>query len=357
MYNGHTVAVVVPSYNEEAFVGGVLDTVPSFVDRIYAVDDCSTDSTWGEILRHARRADGVAHEGSVPEDSVGPNTSSSEVDSLTSRGGDDERGTIADGSTNATPITPIRHDRNRGVGAAITTGYERSLEDGMDITAVMAGDGQMDPDRLERLIDPIADGRVDYAKGNRLARPEDYEEMCRWRLFGNLVLSSLTKVASGYWGMMDPQNGYTAISREALEQLDLERTYQGYGFANDLLIELNTCGFRIADVSLPAVYGDEESHIQYWTFVPGLLTVLVRGFVRRLGRKHHDRLLALVYALSAGMCFLVLSALTGVLHTWNQADEGRIAGSVVLLAVSGTAVLLATAFARDANEEMVVTLR
>lgn len=246
MYKQNTVAVVVTAYNEEAFIADVIETLPPFVDRAYVVDDRSTDDTWAEIRRSAA---------AVNE-------------------GDRERGPDR--------VVPIRHERNRGVGAAIKTGYRHALADEMAVTVVVNGDGQMDPEILHRFVDPIAEGRADYAKGNRLLSREHVQRMSRWRRFGNGVLTMLTKFASGYWKTMDPQNGYTAISLEALDRLEIDGLYDEHGFCNDMLVTLNAHRMRVADVEMEAVYGDEESSISYAQFVPSVSRLLVRGFFWRL---------------------------------------------------------------------------
>lgn len=261
MYKGGSVAVVVPAYNEAGLVGDVIDELPAYVDRAYVVDDCSTDGTWPEIQAHAA---------AINES--------------------DRQLVVADGG--AAPgrrIEPIRHEENRGVGAAIKTGYRRSLADGMDVTAVINGDGQMDPAILDRFIEPVLSGAAGYAKGNRLSTAADREEMSNWRLFGNVVLTGLTKVSSGYWGMQDAQNGYTAISREALSAIDIDELYEGYGFLNDVLVALNVNDVSIVDVPMAATYGDESSGIRYTTFVPALSSLLLWNFVRRLRRRYVDR--------------------------------------------------------------------
>lgn len=258
MYDGASVAVVVPAYNEEPFVGGVLESIPEFVDRVYAVDDCSTDGTWSEIQAQAR-----------PPIAVGAAT---------------DGGHGVDGR-----IVPIRHERNRGRGASIKTGYRRAMDDGMDVVAVMDADGQMDPNQLDRLVAPVAGGGADYAKGNRLDRVDNLGGMTVWRLFGNLLLTILTKIASGYWSMRDPQNGYTVISASALARIDIDGLYDEYGFLNDVLIELNVHDCRLVEVGMPAIYGNEESGIRYSTFIPELSKLLLLGFIRRLSRKYFTR--------------------------------------------------------------------
>lgn len=330
MYEGRSIAVVVPAYNEAGLVGGVIETMPSYVDRVYVVDDCSTDGTWEEILQHTDRAE---------------RTALTEVN--------EPAGTVTDGGT--TRVVPIRHERNRGVGAAIKTGYKHTLEDRMDVTAVMAGDGQMDPDHLDRLLDPIVTDRAAYAKGDRL-RGHDRSSMSGWRLFGNGLLSVLTKVSSGYWRMLDPQNGYTAISLEALEEIDLECLYDEYGFANDLLVVLNTHGFTVADVPMPAVYGEETSHVEYRSFVPGLSWLLYKRFCRRLYVRYvledfHP--LAFMYGLGvlAGAAGLVgLRAALGR----RDGTGSDVLSALSVLTISAVSILLAMTFDRQENDDRVI---
>ncbi|KAB1189940.1 glycosyltransferase [Haloferax sp. MBLA0076] len=287
MYHGKTVGVVVPAYNEERLVGAVIDTIPALVDRTYVVDDHSSDGTWEEIKTHAARANNRAAN-AYTEDGV----------KLISADG---------GVSPEMRVVPIRHPANRGRGAAVKTGYRHALEDDIDIIVVMDGDGQMDPDILTHIIDPVVYGTADYAVGDRLAGPLYWRGMPPWRLFGNGLLSGLTRIASGYWHIRDPQNGYTAISAETLEDLDFDRLYDQYGFLNDLLVKLNVAGKRVATVPMYARYGDEESGIRYSSFVPGLSYLLLKNFLWRLrakylsGRAHPA---AILYILGAVSVFL-----------------------------------------------------
>lgn len=283
MYKGHRIGVVVPVYNEAAFVGDVLDGLPAFVDRAYPVDDCSTDASWAVIKQRAVAAD----EARVREAPAGSsNAPADHPDSVVPQvevAPDEEGNSRTDGGqSTGTQIVPLRHETNRGRGAAVKTGYKAALDDEIDIVAVLDGDGQMDPDMLDRLIAPIVDGEADYAKGNRLATAELRNQMSRWRLFGNALLTLLTRAASGYWRTTDAQNGYTAVSSEALGWLDIDMLYDDYGFLNDVLVHLNVHDARVVDVPMPAVYGDEESGITYRTFVPRLSALLVGRFLWRL---------------------------------------------------------------------------
>jgi len=240
-YRNRTIGVVVPAYNEQLLIAETLSTIPAFVSKIYVVDDCSKDNTWNLIQEHAK---------------------------------------------NDPRIVPIHHEENKGVGAAIVTGYKKAKEDGIDIAAVMAGDNQMDPAFLPALLDPIVDGKCDYTMGNRLISPEYRKGMSKWRFFGNSILTFLTKMASGYWQMMDPQNGYTAISGRALERIGLDGIYPRYGYCNDLLVKLNVWGFRVVNVPHPARYGRETSGIKYSTYIFRVSRLLLKDFLWRLKMKY-----------------------------------------------------------------------
>jgi glycosyltransferase involved in cell wall biosynthesis len=285
-YRDATVAVVVPAYNEEGFVGDVVEGVPDYVDRVYPVDDCSTDDTWAEMSTAASGIN-AARTPTDPYDEV---------------------------------VVPTRHEQNRGVGATITTGYRRALDDDVDVIATMDGDGQMDPAFLPDLLDPVVDGDVAYAKGDRLDGLDDVWGMSTWRLFGNYVLTGLTRVSSGYWRLRDPQNGYTVISTDALASLDLDGLYGRYGFRNDVLIHLNVAGYDVADVSHPARYGEETSGIRYPSFVPNLSWLLLQRFWWRLGRRaRRDGDWGVLGAFLAGVVALCLPALS---LTDSAADSG-----------------------------------
>lgn len=317
MFDDIDVAVVIPAYNEGDHVGETIETVPGFVDLIVPVDDASSDDTWTVISRYCD---------AVPQDE------------------EHQR------------LLPLRHDHNRGVGAAITTGYTAALEAGVDVIAVMAGDGQMDPDHLPSLIEPVASGRVGYAKGNRLHRPADYASMSRWRLFGNGVLTMLTRLSTGYWEMTDPQNGYTVISSSVLERIPYESLYDRYGFANDLLAVLNSYEIPIADVSHPAVYADEESSIRYRSFVPRLSWLLLRRFVWRLYSRYLVRgFHPLVPTYAIGVIGVILGSAGVGYATIGGVDQPMTAGflAVTIFLLGCISLILAMWFDVQANDGLV----
>ncbi len=244
MYHQASLAVVVPCYNEEKLITRVLETMPGYVDRIYVVDDLSRDRTVEVVTDYIAR-------------------------------------------TGADRIELICHETNQGVGAAIVTGYKRALQDGMDVVAVMAGDAQMDPADLHLIVGPVADGQVDYTKGNRLASGEAWYQIPRVRYLGNVFLSLLTKIASGYWHIFDSQTGYTAISRQALERLSLDRLWKRYGYPNHILVMLNVHNFRVRDVPVRPVYNiGERSGIRIWRVIPTISLLLLRSFISRLFHKY-----------------------------------------------------------------------
>jgi glycosyltransferase involved in cell wall biosynthesis len=235
VFNGAKIAAVVPAYREEAMISTVIETMPDYIDFIVIVDDCSPDGT-SDVVRRST----------------------------------DQR------------ITLIRHEENQGVGGAIITAHRAAMALGSDVNVVMAGDAQMDPAYLPALLERVTQDGYGFAKANRFFAPESFEGMPRHRVFGNIVLSFMTKLASGYWNLFDPQNGYTAIRTEVLRRVPLDRVSRRYSFENDLLIHLNILQVGAVDVPIPAVYADEVSSIRLSKVVPELLNLFIRGFWRRI---------------------------------------------------------------------------
>jgi glycosyltransferase involved in cell wall biosynthesis len=242
MYKDKSICVIVPAYNESTQIGKVLSTMPDFVDRVVVVDDASKDDTV-DIVRQYLNKKGK--------------------------------------------IELIQHETNQGVGAAISSGYIRARDKAYDVTAVMAGDGQMDPLELGKIIGPVVDGSADYVKGNRLFYGDAWNMIPHYRYLGNSFLSLMTKIASGYWHIADSQSGYTAISLIALKRINLDKIYNDYGMPNDLLIKLNQHDFRVRDVHIRPVYNvGEKSGIKVNRVIPRISWILFKGFWRRLFFKY-----------------------------------------------------------------------
>ncbi len=294
-----TVGVVVPAFNEQLLILDTLAGIPDFVDAIVVIDDASTDDTGAKVLECT-----------------------------------DPR------------VTLITHEKNSGVGGSILDGHRRMLSDGIEISVVMAGDNQMPPEFLSSLITPIVDGTADFAKGNRFYSEDSVRGMPKLRLYGSVALSLMTKAASGYWDLFDPQNGYTAIHRRALERMSLDEISQGYSFENSMLIHLNVVGARVVDVSIPARYGTETSTMNLATAGPSIACELFRGFWMRMHRKHvvprpTAAGLFLALALVVGLFGLVV----GAFATYYSRGTASASAGTVLLAVGSVIVALQFAIA------------
>lgn len=234
MYRQLRIGVVIPAYNEEEAIAAAVESVPSFVDQIIVVDDCSRDRT-------SERA------------------SASQRDPLV-----------------------LRHSANRGVGAAIVTGYREALAKHLDVAVVMAGDGQMDPEDLPALLNPIAEGTADYSKGNRFAHRELFTQMPPIRILGNTLLSVATKLTSGYGGLFDSQCGYTAVTAATLKRLQLDKVFPRYGYPNDMLAHLHGAGARVVDVPVRPIYGPTwKSGVRWHTAVYPVGFVLLKSWWQR----------------------------------------------------------------------------
>src|SRR5215813_4543898 len=273
MYEGKTVAVVVPAHNEEKLIGQVLETMPGFVDLIIVVDDASTDQTPDIVTSYCRR--------------------------LSER------------------LVLLSHKENQGVGAAVVTGYKCALAQNIEIIVVMNGDAQMDPEDLVRVVAPVAHGEADYVKGNRLFRGESWQMIPHYRYLGNAILSLLTKIASGYWHIADSQAGYTVVSGAMLRLLDLDRIYTRYGFPNDMLVHLNVWNARVRDFPSRPIYGvGERSGIKIRRVVPRISWLLWKGFFWRLLEKYVIRdLPPLVFFYALGFVMTTAGLILGIFVT------------------------------------------
>jgi len=296
MINGKKVAVVVPSYNEAEQIGMVIETMPNFVDRIIIVNDCSKDNM-GEVVQS------YINDTKYNETSVGiiDSTKSDFVidkynylyaDKVIHDQNKAEKvlfnpSKIFNLQPDNDRIILINHTVNGGVGAAISTGYKWCKDNDIDCTAVMAGDGQMDPGELEGLCLPVINEDVDYVKGNRLKHASSWLVIPKTRFFGNSALSMMNKLASGYWNISDTQTGYTTISNRALNKIRIHNIYKSYGMPNDLLVKLNIADCSIREITIKPVYNvGEESKMKVFKVIPRVSYLLLKSFYKRLWIKY-----------------------------------------------------------------------
>lgn len=283
------VAVVIPCFKAARHVRAVVEGIPAWVDAVVVVDDACPQGS-GDVAAEAGRPG----------------------------------------------LEVIRHERNQGVGGAVASGYAHALALGADVIVKMDGDGQMDPAQVERLVAPVAEGSADYAKGNRFGAFESLKAMPPVRLAGNSILSFLVKAASGYWDVLDPTNGYTAIHRDALAKLDFKRIAKGYFFETDMLINLYLCGAAVTDVDIPARYGDEESALNPGRAAVEFIPKLAKGFLRRVALRYfvRDFNMASVYLL-LGLPLFAFGLGFGAME-WADSiatGEPKSAGTIMLAAL------------------------
>lgn len=283
-------AVVIPCYRVNHHILRVIAAIGPEISLIYVVDDCCPD----------RSGDYVAANCGDPR------------------------------------VRIVRNAENLGVGGAVIAGYRQALAEGADIVIKIDGDDQMDPRLAPEFIEPILAGDADYAKGNRFYDLEEVRSMPRVRLFGNAVLSLLTKLSSGYWNLFDPTNGYTAIHADVLKQLPLDKISRRYFFETDMLFRLNTIGAVVVDVPMTAKYGDEVSNLKISRIIGEFLFKHLRNFVKRLMYNYYLRDLSLAsIELPLGLLMMLFSICFGGYH-WLESIRAGVsapAGTVMLAAL------------------------
>ena len=246
MYREKKISLVIPAYNEEKLIKPTLENIPDIIDRVYVVDDCSPDNQNDVILKCAK------------------------IDSR---------------------IELLKHETNQGPGGAIITGYLKSSQDNYDIAVVVGGDNQMPLHEINRFLDPIIDGKAHYAKGNRflLSQLDDtLAKMPKTRLIGNWMITALTKIASGYYKIMDFVDGYTALSKEAIDLIDWSKAWKKYGYPMDFLIRMNAYSLKTVDIPRTAIYlpGERQSQIKGFKYFLQCTPMLIKGFFWRLKFKY-----------------------------------------------------------------------
>jgi glycosyltransferase involved in cell wall biosynthesis len=285
MYRKNRISLVIPAYNEQRLIKPTLENVPKLIDRIYVVNDCSTDNTAGIVLGLAKK---------------------------------DKR------------IILVNQAKNSGVGQAIITGYQTSILDGYDIAVVVGGDFQMPLEQVADFLDPIIDGKADYTKGNRFLLEQNvFEDMPKIRQLGNAVISLITKIASGYYKVYDVVDGYTAISSHAIRMVNWKRAWKRYGYPMDFLIRLNAYGLRVRDIPRRAIYlkGERQSQIKGLNYMFKVSPMLLRGFIWRLFKKYlfrdfHPLLLFYI----TGLILFPVGVILSLILIWLQISGQGVTG-------------------------------
>lgn len=266
------IAVVIPSYKVKKHILEVISAIGNEVERIYVVDDLCPEQSGSFVEAYC----------------------------------DDPR------------VKVIRHDANQGVGGAVMSGYRAAIDEGIDIIVKVDGDGQMDPSLIPYFVEPIISGHADYTKGNRFFDLESVRAMPRIRLFGNAVLSFMTKMSSGYWDLFDPTNGYTAIHVDVAKHLPFEKISKRYFFETDILFRLNTIRAVVIDMPMDAKYEDEVSNLKISKIVGEFFVKHVRNFGKRIFYNYYLRDMSLAsFELPIGL-LLVLFGLSYGVSGWTE---------------------------------------
>jgi len=290
MYKNKKIALVIPAYREEKLIRPTLGNVPVLIDHIYVIDDASPDGMARVVRQMAQ---------------------------------EDKR------------IELVRHEKNQGPGGAIITGYLKSSQDGYDIAVVVGGDSQMSLDEVERFLDPLIEGKADYVKGNRFfVWDKTRKKMPRIRIVGNILITALTKLASGYYKIMDVVDGYTAITKNAIDIVDWTMAYKRYGYPMDFLIRLNAYGLKVRDVPRTPIYleGERQSQIKGMKYALKVSPMLVRGFFWRMFFKYiYMDFHPLVFFYLLGIILLPFGFLLGVDLIYRELFAGQATGPKSIL--------------------------
>jgi len=290
MYKEKKISLVIPAHNEEALIIPTLKGVPALIDKVFVVDDGSTDKTVDLVSEYVKK---------------------------------DRR------------VTLIQHEKNSGVGSALITGYKKSAEDGFDICVVVGGDNQMPLDTVSDFLEPLIAGEADYTKGNRFLVEENvFEDMPAIRLIGNSIISLITKIASGYYKIFDFVDGYTAITKKAIETINWDKAWKGYGYPMDFLIRLNAYGFKVKDIPRKAIYlpGQRQSQIKGLSYAVRVTPMLVRDFLWRITKRYAIRdFHPLVLFYFGGIVMLPVGVLFGLYLLYRQTTGFGVSGPRAIL--------------------------
>jgi dolichol-phosphate mannosyltransferase len=270
--------VVIPAYRVERHIVALIGRIGPEIEKIWVVDDACPNSS-GDLVKKQVK---------------------------------DKR------------VSVILNPENLGVGGAVVAGYKEALEAGAEVVVKLDGDGQMHPEDIPTLVRPIELGEADYAKGNRFDSLDDLYLMPRIRIFGNAVLSLWSKLSSGYWGVTDPTNGFTAIHRAALTKIDLDKLSKRYFFESDMLFRLNIAGAVVEDAALPARYGDEKSNLKIRKVLVEFPIKYTRNLLKRIFYRYYLREWSIAsFELPLGLGLGIFGAWFGLSSFFAAAEAGR----------------------------------
>jgi len=293
MLNNLKIFVVIPAYNVKKHIIDVVESIPSFVDSIVVIDDACPQQS-GHYVKE---------------------------------------------QTDLNNLSVLFHAVNKGCGGAVISGLRYALSNGADIVVKVDGDGQMDPNKIEKLVSPIINGVAGYTKGNRFKDHHKLRDMPKIRLFGNTILSFMMKVSSGYWNIMDPTNGFTAISKRSLEKLNLDNLSERYYYDPGMLVKLNIENVVVQDVDIPARYQNEESSLTVSQIIREYPIMMIKSVFERIFFKYYlyDFNMASIYIL-IGLPLLLFGSIFGIIMWVNGAfnNEYNSVGTIMISVLSIT---------------------
>ena len=288
------VAVVIPCYRVARHILGVISRIGSDCDRIYVVDDCCPEGTGDLIEKECR----------------------------------DSR------------VRLIRHETNQGVGGAVMSGYRQAISDGADVIVKMDGDGQMDPSLLSQFVAPVLSGEADYSKGDRFWDSENITHMPSVRMFGNAALSFFSKLSTGYWGVFDPTNGYTAIDAHVARRLPFHKISRRYFFESDILFRLGVMRAVVVDIPMDAKYGDEISNLKIPRISGEFLFKHSKNFLKRLFYNYYLRDVSLAsLELPIGLALVIFGGCFGAYH-WIRSAQNHVLTPTGTIMISVMTILV-----------------
>ncbi len=291
MVNNLNIAVVIPYYNASKHITSVVNKLPNSISKIYVVDDCSPEP-------------------------------------------------LPDTIKNFSSVEVLKAEKNLGVGGATKLGFLKAIEDNIDIVVKVDADDQMDTSFLPELLDPLISNKAKYAKGNRFRNFKSLKEMPFFRKFGNLMLSFLTKAATGYWNNFDPTNGFFAVRTDTLKALDFSNISDRYYFETSLLAELYFQDAPIKDISMPAIYGNEISNMKVWKMPFIFLPKLFKTLIRRIIKSYfiYDFNISSIYIL-LGIPLFLFGVFYGSYTWWYYSSKSIFAPTGTIMLVTLTIII------------------